>query len=45
MRRIWLVLATLCSLEATLLSGCPITPPVTVDHGGGGSAGGGGGPM
>jgi hypothetical protein len=46
MRRIWLVLAALCSLQATLLSGCPTTPPVSVDHGGGnggGSGGGGGG--
>jgi hypothetical protein len=41
MRRLWLVLAAICGLNATLLSGCPVTPPpAQMDHGDSGAGGG-----
>jgi hypothetical protein len=42
MRRIWIVLLMICSTNAVLLSGCPISPPPeNVEHGGGSGGGGG----
>lgn len=44
MRRIWFVLFALFSMNAVLLSSCPISPPPeTVNRGPGEGGGGGGG--
>jgi hypothetical protein len=43
MRRIWLVLLAILSMNTVLLSGCPISPvPEQAEHGYGGNGGGGG---
>ncbi len=43
MKRIWVVLLAICSMNAVLLSACPMAPPPeTVEHGGGNGGGGGG---
>lgn len=42
MRRIWLVLFAIVTMNSVLLSGCPISPPPErVDRGGGEGGGGG----
>jgi hypothetical protein len=42
MKRIWLVLLTICSMNSLLLSSCPVGPPPEgVEHEGGGGGGGG----
>jgi hypothetical protein len=42
MRRIWLVLLAIVSMNTMLLSGCPVSPPAeSVDRGGGEGGGGG----
>jgi hypothetical protein len=44
MRRLWLVLLAIASINAALLSGCPVTPlPERTDHGGGNGGNGGNG--
>jgi hypothetical protein len=43
MRRIWLVLFAIASLNAVLLSGCPVSPPTESVNRGPGEGGGGGG--
>jgi len=43
MRRIWIVLLAIVSMNTVLLSGCPISPPTeSVNRGGPGEGGGGG---
>jgi hypothetical protein len=41
MRRIWVVLWAICSMNALLLSGCPMAPPPDTEHNGGNGGGGG----
>jgi hypothetical protein len=42
MRRIWLVLFAIVSMNSVLLSGCPVSPPSeAVNHESGGGGGGG----
>jgi hypothetical protein len=42
MKRIWLVLLAICSMNSLLLSSCPMGPPPEgVEHEGGGGGGGG----
>ena len=44
MRRIWIVLLAIVSMNTVLLSGCPVSPPAeSVSRGGSGAGGGGGG--
>jgi hypothetical protein len=44
MRRVWLVLFAIVSVNSALLSGCPIAPPPEqAEHGGGNGSDGGGG--
>jgi hypothetical protein len=44
MRRIWVVLLAIVSMNTVLLSGCPITPgSEQAERGSGGNGGGGGG--
>jgi hypothetical protein len=44
MRRLWLVLFAIVSINSVLLSGCPIAPPpASTEHGGGDGNGGSGG--
>jgi hypothetical protein len=46
MRRLWLVLFAIVSVNSMLLSGCPIAPPpASTDHGGGDHGGSGSGGM
>jgi hypothetical protein len=41
MRRIWVVLLTILSMNSVVLSGCPMGPlPERAEHGGGGGGGG-----
>jgi hypothetical protein len=41
MRRIWLVLFAIVSMNSVLLSGCPVSPPGgATSHEGGGGGGG-----
>jgi hypothetical protein len=43
MRRIWVVLLAILSMNTVLLSGCPMgSVPEQAEHGGGGNGGGGG---
>jgi len=42
MKRIWVVLLAIFSMNTVLLSGCPMAPaPEQAEHGGGGNGGGG----
>jgi hypothetical protein len=42
MRRIWVVLLAIVSMNTVLLSGCPMSPvPDQAEHGGGNGGGGG----
>jgi hypothetical protein len=46
MRRVWIVLFAIVSINSALLSGCPIAPlPEQTEHGGGGNGNGGNGGM
>jgi hypothetical protein len=41
MKRIWVVLLAILSMNSVLLSGCPMSPPPEqADHGGGNGGGG-----
>jgi hypothetical protein len=44
MRRVWIVLLAIFSINSALLSGCPIAPlPERAEHSGGGDGNGGSG--